>query len=373
MTYYEELGVTPHAGASEIHQAYRVLARLVHPDGQADEQVRGMAERQMKRLNDILATLLDASRRRAYDDSLTALAGAPAVDAAAKHRPPVARFQARPQPRRSRAPDWVHAALLNWFWIVPAAVMLGVGGWYVAGAGRQTPPSDHPHPVTQSAPGAPGQPTRRAPREVPHPRVAAARARAHQTEPPAARAIAPAAPPAPDRPELSTAVAAARAAPSPPDRPDLSAAVVSASAAPPSFAAPSPPEKPEPSAVVASARSAAPSSLAGAWLYVPEREDASAPGTYPPTYVEFLLTEEHGELSGSYRARYRIPDRAMSPEVLFRAQGKSPDGESARLGWTSADGARGEVEVRLHGPNAMSVTWWTTGFGRHPALASGSA
>jgi hypothetical protein len=89
--------------------------------------------------------------------------------------------------------------------------------------------------------------------------------------------------------------------------------------------------------------------------------------------VEFLLTEAHGELSGNYRALYRIPDRAVSPEVLFRAQGKSQDGQFAKLGWTSADGARGEVEVRLHGPNAMSITWWTTEFGRHPSLASGSA
>jgi hypothetical protein len=89
--------------------------------------------------------------------------------------------------------------------------------------------------------------------------------------------------------------------------------------------------------------------------------------------VEFLLTEEHGELSGIYRARYRIPDRAVSPEVQFRARGKSPDGESAKLGWTSTDGARGELEMRLHGANAMSVAWWTTGFGRRESLASGSA
>ena len=373
MTYYEELGVASNAPASDIRQAYRVLARLVHPDGQVDEQVRGMAERQMKRLNDILATLLDAHRRREYDDSLVAPAGVPAVNAPTKFRPPVARFHPPPKPRPGRVPEWANAVLLNWFWIVPAAVILGVGCWYVAAStGRQAASLDQPRTVARTAPEAVGQQTRRDTRAASHPRVGAAAVPTRKTEPQPARSAPPAAP------EPSSASASDRSAPPPSAAPpalagpEPSGAASSGPPAPPSPAAPPAPAGPEPSSSPASARSA-PASFAGAWLYLPASEGTSAAGVYPPTYVEFLLTEERGELSGSYRARYRIPDRAMSPEVLFRAQGKLSEGESAKLGWTSADGARGEVELRLNGPNAMSVTWWTTEFGRHPSLASGSA
>jgi len=471
MTYYEELGVAPDAPAAEIRQAYRVLARLVHPDGQADEQVRDMAERQMKRLNDILATLLDARRRREYDDSLRALVDAPA----ASYRQPVVRFRPRPQPWRRRVPGWANAVLLNWFWIVPAVTILGVGCWYVAAdnspsaaeTGRTGATLEQPNSAARPAPGAPRrkagpaalggsrprgvdavagaretaardavpltEPGRFFPAPAPEPRPAAPPATAGPEsssasasapsappslavppapggpEPSSASASArsapplPAVPPAPGGPEPSGAPASARSAPPlpavpfAPAGPEPSSAPASARSAPPSLAAPPAPAGPEPSSASAPARSAPPSlaappapggpepssaraparsappSFAGEWLCVPESGDPSAPGVYPATYVEFLLREEHGELSGSYRARYRIPDQAVSPEVLFRAQGKSPDGESARLGWTSADGSRGEVEMRLHGPNAMSVTWWTTEFGRGVSLASGSA
>jgi hypothetical protein len=371
MTYYEELGVAPDAPAAEIRQAYRVLARLVHPDGQADEQVRDMAERQMKRLNDILATLLDARRRREYDDSLRALVDAPA----ASYRQPVVRFRPRPQPWRRRVPGWANAVLLNWFWIVPAVTILGVGCWYVAAdnspsaaeTGRTGATLEQPNSAARPAPGAPRRKAGPAALGGSRPRGVDAVAGARET---AARDAVPLTEPGRFFP--APAPEPRPAAPPATAGPESSSASASAPSAPPSPAVPPAPGGPEPSSARAPARSAPPS-FAGEWLCVPESGDPSAPGVYPATYVEFLLREEHGELSGSYRARYRIPDQAVSPEVLFRAQGKSPDGESARLGWTSADGSRGEVEMRLHGPNAMSVTWWTTEFGRGVSLASGSA
>jgi curved DNA-binding protein CbpA len=70
MNYYEELGIARDASAGKIRQAYKMLARLVHPDAHSDEALKETAERQMRRLNAMLETLLDAEQRRAYDASL---------------------------------------------------------------------------------------------------------------------------------------------------------------------------------------------------------------------------------------------------------------------------------------------------------------
>jgi curved DNA-binding protein CbpA len=45
MNYYEELGLKPSASAEEIRQAYRELARLLHPDQHQEEGLRRAAER----------------------------------------------------------------------------------------------------------------------------------------------------------------------------------------------------------------------------------------------------------------------------------------------------------------------------------------
>ena len=71
MNYYEELGLRQDAALEEIRQAYRVLARLLHPDSQPDARLKAMAECQMKRLNEILAVLTDSQKRRQYDESLS--------------------------------------------------------------------------------------------------------------------------------------------------------------------------------------------------------------------------------------------------------------------------------------------------------------
>ena len=110
MNYYEELSVAQDASLEEIHQAYRALARLLHPDSQPDPKLKSAAERQMVRLNEILATLADPERRRKYDDSLgtklTVLEAAP---------PP------RPAPSLRRHLPWILAC----------GILAGAGFWYL--------------------------------------------------------------------------------------------------------------------------------------------------------------------------------------------------------------------------------------------------
>ena len=67
ITYYEELGVTPDASQEQIREAFRALARLLHPDQQTDQQLKEIAELQMRKINRIYGVLSDPERRRRYD------------------------------------------------------------------------------------------------------------------------------------------------------------------------------------------------------------------------------------------------------------------------------------------------------------------
>jgi hypothetical protein len=68
MDFYEALNLKPEASVEEIEQAYRQLARKVHPDFHPDEN--DSAETRMKMLNLIRDTLTDPERRAKYDSEL---------------------------------------------------------------------------------------------------------------------------------------------------------------------------------------------------------------------------------------------------------------------------------------------------------------
>jgi hypothetical protein len=97
------------------------------------------------------------------------------------------------------------------------------------------------------------------------------------------------------------------------------------------------------------------------------------PGAYPALYIELLLSEENGELQGSYFARYKVSDRAILPEVLLRARGRPSLGKVTRLDWISDSGAKGVLEMTQRSSGLMSVAWWTIGFGRRLELNAGTA
>ena len=121
------------------------------------------------------------------------------------------------------------------------------------------------------------------------------------------------------------------------------------------------------------ARSSGEPRFAGQWLYAADAREEDRAGTYPARYVEFRLREAGGTLAGDYRAVHRLLDKAISPEVVFRVSGESPQGNTGKLEWESSGGAKGELELTLKSPDQLQVKWWTTQFGKREALSSGMA
>ena len=111
--------------------------------------------------------------------------------------------------------------------------------------------------------------------------------------------------------------------------------------------------------------------FSGEWLYVPA-PGSKVEGLYPPEFIELRINQESGILRGRYRARYRIPDRAISPTVSFQFEGRAGT-EGATLPWTGIGGARGQVSLRLLPSGGLQVTWAATQLGEELGLISGTA
>jgi hypothetical protein len=77
-------------------------------------------------------------------------------------------------------------------------------------------------------------------------------------------------------------------------------------------------------------------------------------------------------VSGRYKARYRVTDRAISPNVTFEFEGRAGESD-ARLPWTGPSGAHGEVTLHLLTTGALEVTWVVSQLGGELGLISGTA
>ncbi len=357
VNYYEELGVREDTSVEEIRQGYRKLARLLHPDGHTDEVLKISADRQMQRLNEMLAILTDPSRRQEYDLSLHGPMRVMAPDPA---RP--ARVTGRFAPIGEAG--FLHFVVRNSFWILIGTVLAGCGLWLVLSR-----PQD-PEVVQQSR-RRPSEVTVTGPAailpEVPERTISKARKTpaAPSEESVPLRAQTPPQPSGIDTNDNSL-VAGSRDQLEVPPRPEQPPA---AQAEPPQV----PAREAQAIRAVQQERSAMKSPFVGNWFYVPEKTSGESPGLYPPEYMEFVITKNGDSLLGQYRARFRVSDLAVSPEVIFRATGRDTLGNSATLQWFSSDGAKGDVQLTPRSANSMDVVWWTKQFGRRAVLTSGTA
>jgi hypothetical protein len=112
--------------------------------------------------------------------------------------------------------------------------------------------------------------------------------------------------------------------------------------------------------------------LEGEWVYAPTEPEKGKPGFYPPEFIKLKLVKQADGMHGEYNARYNVADsRPVSPEVSFDL--KSVDKDSRKYVWTAADGRHGTFEIRLLESDIMRLEWRTTGGRSGPALTSGMA
>ncbi len=398
MTYYEELGVPAAASREEIRQAYKRLLRLLHPDRCGDPATRVLAELQMRRLNGILEVLSHPDERASYDRSLvegdpiwqcaTATRGdvvrreAPGWDGLcsdARWRCPTAagdaycaqpvdweaeKAYARERARRAKYASgrqllptggssgyaWWRDARWRWRAMLrPAAALVGVAGLGLLCA---LMPSSRPVPksIVQAAadprplpvPRAKGRPLAQSP-----PTAAAQDAAQESAQEGVAptQTLAAYSPPAEDR-QIE--------APSPAN---LEPTAMREAVGPPVAAADSPPGE-------------GPNMLSGDWVFVPVAETSKS--AYPPEFIELRLREREGLVRGSYRARYHVADRAISPNVAFQFEGRA-GAEGGVLSWFGPGGSQGEVTLRLLANGNLHVAWEADRLGEELGLISGAA
>jgi len=314
MDHYEELGLPRSASTDEIRQAYKSLARLLHPDQQQDENLRRVAECQMKRLNSVVDVLTDPALRRQYD--LGAL----------------------------RKPPPQHAVLV-WLnsrsWVITVVL-----GFLAVALFLRYHPSQAPVVQLSSIPRA----VEARPRVLKQP--------ARVMAPPAVGAVKLAPEPQPQRLAPSATL------------PEIIPREISEP--PPVDETAQPPPPPEVAFPLPAIGPPPPSGFAGTWFWAPVKAGSSAKTLYPPAFIEAVIADQGGVLRGRYRARYKVADRPISPDVQFQFQGRA-GADTVTLRWTGDGNSAGEVRLTLLAANALRVTWSAATLGTRLGLSSGTA
>ncbi len=349
MTLYEELGVPPDASPEAIREAYRNVARLLHPDSQTNPLLKESAEAQMKRINHLHDILCDPERRRRYDQEL--------AEPAERGGAIIIRTANPPEASRTSNGTLV--------WLAATAICAGFIVWLATR--ESTIPAAYPQKTSVALTKAP---IAARPKENPDRRDAQIAWLWTQLN--AANA---------DRQRLMKQVAtleAGRKFQSPAETrqttPATTAPAIIPAVPPPiaptaTFEIPLPPTL-VPASFPAVSRTDA-SMWSGIWEYSRTGTQTNSETLLPPDFIKTTIDESRGWLRGQYRARYQVNDPKLSPEVAFHFEGKI-SGSSGRFNWIGAEGAKGDVRLRLIS-GSLEVNWQVTRLGKRLTLASGTA
>jgi hypothetical protein len=351
ITFYEELGVTPAASSEEIRDSFRLFVRLLHPDQQTDPLLKEIAEKQMRKLNRIYAVLSDPESRRRYDEALDG-----------DYSPAIILNTPSPDLRRL-------TARLTWAAAIVASAILLI--WLASDntpAVQNRTPDPSAGVASAAVPASPVQSSSEVSRlrsdlsaviverdaaigELNRLRgtspIQTSKTQTSQTQTQQIPRSGSSAPPEEPGPRPAPAIA------EPPSVPRLRV-----------LAAPALPRIERPASW----------QLTGFWFYAkpPQGQTNKNSALYPPEFIEAIIAEEGGVIHGSFRSRFQIVDRAISPDVIFIFNG-IPNGPQITCPWMGAGGARGELTLKLTSENSMRIDWTASELGSRQGLSSGTA
>ena len=150
MNFYEALNLPPSATTEEIEEAYRTLARKVHPD--LNQHDPTSAEARMKLLNRIRDTLTDPELRVEYDRELAEGTDAAKVESA---------INETLRESRNEALFWRRVKLMTAGGLA-VGLLLGFGSWFLDLSRNQPQPAvtvaSVEAPIPVAAPSLPSLP-----------------------------------------------------------------------------------------------------------------------------------------------------------------------------------------------------------------------
>ena len=360
MTFYEELGVPPDASPDTIREAYRNVAKVLHPDAQTNPVLKKSAEVQMKRVNHLYEVLSNPEQRRRYDQELAEPPERPTT--LVIHAPPPAERYAKG-----------YSGTLTWL------AATAICGTFLIWLATRESASPTVYPQAATAPGGSAalssapSPLRKAAGALLPPLAAADRVWDSEI----ARLRMELAAVYAERDRLAKKIevmegdrrfqlppaAAVGQRPSGPQPAVLNPAPLAAITPPVDLGIPVlRPVSPPPAA-------APKSRWAGSWIYNQRAENKNRT-LYPPEFIETVITEDGSNLRGQYHARFKVEDARVSPEVDFRFEGRIT-GTTGRFVWSGTAGAKGEVQIRLVTDSMLEVVWAATDLGRTMGLVSG--
>lgn len=341
--YYDQLGVARTASTEEIRHAYRSLVRLLHPDHQTDPHLKEAAEAQLRKLNRIHAILIDGEKRKAYDEYLSD-----------EWAPPILDDSPQVQLRRN---------LLRAGWISLGIITVALVYWL----GSESSPDPLPTP----------SPTLTAKAPVPqskggNPDMAALQNQLNQVIAQRDEALREVDRLRQTRPGLLPRLLRLPDANKQPQQPRASMPVITELPTSPAPAPPVAASAPVPSNTHPASQPSR--KLTGFWSYVKPREGQQNQdkSLFPPEFIEVQIQEDQGSIKGRYRARYRITDKAIPPEVNFEITGRDTNGFCACL-WRGLNGAHGQINMQVNGDHTMKFDWTASELGTQQVLSSGTA
>jgi curved DNA-binding protein CbpA len=326
ITYYEELGIEETASPEEIRDAFRALARLLHPDQQSDPQLKEMAERQMRKLNRIYAVLSDADRRAAYNESLNEPRNAAPIivfsGADGNLKKLIVRLSAI-------TGIVLGSALLIWFMATTNNNDGRMQEAHASSGHSGDSPVDAGDQIARLRDQLRSAEAERDSALVQLEKIGGKAAVLKAQEEEASAATGPVRLVGETEPLRQTAAQ-------------------------------------EPAVNLAE--------FAGLWFFSKGNGSASPGGKsqYPPEYIQLNVSEKSGVLHGQYHSRYQVLDHAISPDVDFTFSG-TPAGNALTCAWQGPGGARGQVTMKLVSAGTVDLAWSAKELGSLQWLTNGEA